>query len=136
MIGLNLSLRLMNTKIPRYSSFVADFGTLAGMCGAGDYWAGPSRRETSLGDATKVFIDVDERKTVSLTIGIQELGASPSKIYYSLNYSQPITYSSPFIVTYGDILSVGVEVPVTPLEGSGIVTVDGLNDSIPWVINR
>ena len=141
MLGLNLSLRLMNTRIPKFNLFTADFGNLTGMLPTGVRWASSSGPTTDSESANKIFFDVDEKITVEISIS-QNIGSdvAPTGSRYIINGSSPITYSSPFTVTYGDVIRVGVAVGSTLLTGSGNVTVrnsvtNQVIDVIPWTIN-
>ena len=141
MIGLNLSLRLMNTRVPKNSTpFTANFGNLTGMI-PGTFWASSSGPTTDSGSANKIFFDIDEKITVSITI-TQNIGSNtqPSSSSYIINGSSPITYSTPFVVTYGDVISIGAVVGPSLLSGTGNITVRNsatsqIIDTIPWTIN-
>lgn len=141
MCGLNLSIRLMNTRVPKSTLFTADFGNLTGMLANNTYWATSSGPITDSGSANKIFFDIDEKISVSITI-TQNIGSnvSPSSSRYIINGSSPITYSTSFVVTYGDVISIGAVVGSTLLSGSGNITVRNsatsqIIDTIPWTIN-
>jgi hypothetical protein len=141
MCGLNLSIRLMNTRVPKFFAFTADFGNLTGMGIPGTFWATSSGPITDSGSANKIFFDIDEKITVSITI-TQNIGSDtmPSSSRYIINGSSPITYSTPFAVTYGDVISIGAVVSGGLLSGTGNITVRNsatsqIIDTIPWTIN-
>ena len=141
MCGINLSIRLMNTRVPKSTIFTADFGNLTGMLPSNTYWASSSGPTTDSGSAAKIFFDIDEKFTVSI-IATQNIGSNtqPSSLRYIVNGASPVTYSTPFTVTYGDVISVGAVVGAGLLSGSGNITVrnsvtNQVIDVIPWTIN-
>ena len=131
----------MNTRVPKFNLFTANFGNLTGMLPTGVRWASSSGPTTDSESANKIFFDVDEKITVQISI-LQNFGSNtqPSGSRYIINDSSPITYSSPFTVTYGDVIRVGVPYSATLLSGSGSVSVrnsvtNQVIDIIPWTIN-
>lgn len=141
MCGINLSIRLMNTRVPKSTLFTADFGNFTGMTPANTFWASSSGPTTDSGSANKIFFDIDEKITVSITI-TQNIGSNtqPSSSRYIINGSSPITYSTPFTVSYGDVISIGAVVGAGLLSGTGNITVRNsatsqIIDTIPWTIN-
>jgi hypothetical protein len=133
----------MNVRVPKSILFTADFGNLNGLQvgGSGVRWASSSGPTTDSESANKIFFDIDERITVQISIS-QNIGSNvaPTGSRYIINGSSPITYSSPFTVTYGDIIRVGVPFSGSVLTGSGNLTVrnsvtNQVIDVIPWTIN-
>jgi hypothetical protein len=140
MLGLNLSLRLMNARVPKFNLFTANFGNLTGM-NTGVRWASSSGPTSDSESANKIFFDIDEKITVQISI-TQNIGSNtqPTGSRYIINDSSPITYSSPFTVSYGDVIRIGVNAGAPLLSGSGNVTVSNsvtnqVIDVIPWTIN-
>jgi hypothetical protein len=102
------------------------------------FWAGPSGAVRNIGSATAItFSDVG---TITVTLSIAGTGGVTSMRYDKNGVTS--TYSTPFTMTNGDVLKIGLVGPATsPISGSGEITITNTTeggyaiDKIPYAVN-
>lgn len=142
MIGLQLSINLGNLPAgaePLNPQFIADWGNLNTIDDLQPtiFWASTSGAVRNIGSATAITFS--EVGTITVTLSITGTGGVTSMRYDKNGVTS--TYSTPFTMTNGDVLKIGLLGPgAFPNSGSGEITITNTTegyaiDKIPYAVN-